>query len=75
MEWKWRDENVNLAVLEELYREETEIEMVEFLGRRPSIEPLTTTPEVSPKPSLEESPKLELKPLPENLKYAFLGLN
>ena len=26
----------------------------------------------SPKPSIEEVPKLELKPLPEHLKYAYL---
>ena len=35
--------------------------------------PLTlSTP---PVPSLESSPKLELKPLPDRLKYAFLGSN
>lgn len=32
-------------------------------------------PRVEPKPSSVEVPKLELKPLPADLKYAFLGLN
>jgi len=69
------DEVVNFELLEELLEEETEEEYVEFVRWKPEPEPLMTTPEVSPKPSLEEPPKLELKPLPESLKYAYLGPN
>jgi hypothetical protein len=38
-------------------------------------EPLPLTSRIPPIPSLESPPKLELKPLPDNLKYAFLGSN
>ncbi|XP_075086136.1 uncharacterized protein LOC142168868 [Nicotiana tabacum] len=34
--------------------------------------PLTLTP---PKPSIEEAPKLELKPLPSHLRYTYLGVS
>jgi hypothetical protein len=37
--------------------------------------PLPLTSSTSPVPSLESPPKLELKPLPDKLKYAFLGAN
>ncbi|XP_059434307.1 uncharacterized protein LOC132167368, partial [Corylus avellana] len=38
-------------------------------------EPLPVTSSIPPVPSLLSPPKLELKPLPEKLKYAFLGSN
>ena len=38
-------------------------------------EPLEIEPRVQLRPSVEEPPKLELKPLPENLEYAYLGEN
>jgi hypothetical protein len=38
-------------------------------------EPLPLTSSTHPVPSLESPPKLELKPLPDKLKYAFLGAN
>ncbi|GJY57358.1 putative nucleotidyltransferase, ribonuclease H [Tanacetum coccineum] len=39
------------------------------------VEPLPTNFDTAIKPSLEVPPTLELKPLPSNLKYAFLGPN
>ena len=43
------------------------------IGRwRERIEPLPVSTSV-PMPSIVEPPKLELKPLPKSLKYAFLG--
>jgi len=39
---------------------------------RPNVEPLPL-PTSIPVPSIIEPPKLELKPLPHTLKYAFLG--
>ena len=39
----------------------------------PPLEPIISEPKSSPKPSIEEPPTLELKPLPEHLKYAYLG--
>lgn len=39
------------------------------------VEPLPATFDTATKPSLEVPPTLELKPLPSNLKYAFLGPN
>ena len=41
----------------------------------PPLEPLRTEPPSAPKPSAEEPPVLDLKPLPEDLKYSFLGPN
>jgi hypothetical protein len=38
-------------------------------------EPLPLTSSIPPVPSLESPPKLKLKPLPDKLKYAFLGAN
>jgi hypothetical protein len=38
-------------------------------------EPLPQTSSTHAIPSLESPPKLELKPLPDKLKYAFLGAN
>jgi hypothetical protein len=38
-------------------------------------EPLPLTSSTPPVPSLESPPKLELKPLPDKLKYAFHGAN
>nr|GEX31912.1 DNA-directed DNA polymerase [Tanacetum cinerariifolium] len=39
------------------------------------VEPLPSNFDTATKPSLEVPPTLELKPLPSNLKYAFLGHN
>ncbi|GJU53155.1 putative nucleotidyltransferase, ribonuclease H [Tanacetum coccineum] len=39
------------------------------------VEPLPSNFDTATKPSLEVPPTLELKPLPSNLKYAFLGPN
>ena len=39
----------------------------------PPIEPLKITVGPLSKPSMEEAPKLELKPLPKHLKYSYLG--
>ena len=41
----------------------------------PPLEPLRTEPPSTPRPSCEEPLALELKQLPEDLKYAFLGSN
>ncbi|XP_070020220.1 uncharacterized protein [Nicotiana sylvestris] len=40
-----------------------------------NFEPLDRPTEPPPKPSIEEDPKLELKPLPFHLHYAYLGSN
>lgn len=40
----------------------------------PKVEPLALSPS-PPLPSIIEPPKLDLKPLPDTLKYAFLGPN
>jgi hypothetical protein len=47
----------------------------EFHPWRVPKEPLPLTSSTPPVPSLESPPKLELKPLPDKLKYAFLGYN
>jgi hypothetical protein len=47
----------------------------EFHPWRVPKEPLPLTSSTPPVSSLESPPKLELKPLPEKLKYAFLGSN
>ncbi|XP_069144425.1 uncharacterized protein [Solanum lycopersicum] len=39
------------------------------------VEPLNRVLGPSPKPSIEEAPKLELKALPSHLRYVFLGAN
>jgi hypothetical protein len=48
---------------------------VEFHPWKVPKEPLPLTSSTPPVPSLESPPKLVLKPLPDNLKYAFLGSN
>jgi hypothetical protein len=48
---------------------------VEFHPWRVPKEPLPLTSSIPSVPSLESPPKLELKPLPDKLKYAFLGSN
>jgi hypothetical protein len=48
---------------------------VDFHPWRLPKEPLPVTTSTPPVPSLESPPKLELKPLPDKLKYAFLGAN
>jgi hypothetical protein len=47
----------------------------EFHPWRIPKEPLPLTSSTPPMPSLKSPPKLELKPLPNKLKYAFLGSN
>nr|XP_009758831.1 PREDICTED: uncharacterized protein LOC104211470 [Nicotiana sylvestris] len=46
-----------------------------FWSREPQFESLELEKRATPpaKPSIEEPPKLELKPLPDHLKYVFLG--
>ena len=39
---------------------------------KPKVEPLRVSTSI-PVPSIIKPPKLELKPLPDTLKYAFLG--
>jgi hypothetical protein len=51
------------------------IASVEFHLWRVPKEPLPLTSSTPPVPSLESPPKLELKPLPDKLKYAFLRSN
>ncbi|XP_075078336.1 uncharacterized protein LOC142164306 [Nicotiana tabacum] len=48
-----------------------------FCKRELEFEPLNLEERKTPlaKPSIEEPPKLELKPLPSHLRYAFLGLD
>jgi hypothetical protein len=47
----------------------------DFHPWRQPKEPLPLISSTPPVPSLESPPKLELKPLPDKLKYAFLGAN
>ncbi|XP_016470678.2 uncharacterized protein LOC107792929 [Nicotiana tabacum] len=48
-----------------------------FWKREPQFEPLRLEERATPpaKPSIEEPPQLDLKPLPAHLRYAFLGAN
>ncbi|XP_070039866.1 uncharacterized protein [Nicotiana tomentosiformis] len=48
-----------------------------FWKREPQFEPLHLEERATPptKPSIEEPPQLDLKPLPAHLRYAFLGPN
>ncbi|XP_075108716.1 uncharacterized protein LOC142180397 [Nicotiana tabacum] len=45
----------------------------EYIRERTQFEPLDRPIVPPPKPSVEEAPKLELKPLPSYLHYAYLG--
>jgi len=45
----------------------------EYIRERSQFEPLDRPIGPPPKPSVEEAPKLELKPLPSHLHYAYLG--
>nr|XP_016446470.1 PREDICTED: uncharacterized protein LOC107771578 [Nicotiana tabacum] len=45
----------------------------EYIRERSQFEPLNRPIGPPPKPSVEEAPKLELKPLPSNIHYAYLG--
>ncbi|XP_070041522.1 uncharacterized protein [Nicotiana tomentosiformis] len=45
----------------------------EYIRERTQFEPLDRPICPPPKPSVEEAPKLELKPLPSHLHYAYLG--
>ncbi|KAK1410576.1 hypothetical protein QVD17_37113 [Tagetes erecta] len=61
----------------ELEEQEQLIEAVAVSEKRPpwslQVDPLPEHIDSKLKPSLESSPKVELKELPKNLKYAFLG--
>ena len=52
-----------------------EINRISSFHFTPPLESLRTEPPSTPRPSCEEPPALELKQLPEDLKYAFLGPN
>ncbi|XP_059288412.1 uncharacterized protein LOC132041732 [Lycium ferocissimum] len=64
---------------EDIFRDTEAFEMVQILDlvgiytREGEFEPLEREIGPPPKLSIEEPPKLELKPLPAHLKYAFLG--
>ncbi|XP_075098869.1 uncharacterized protein LOC107798884 [Nicotiana tabacum] len=45
----------------------------EYIRERSQFEPLDRTIGLPPRPSVEEAPKLELKPLPSHLHYVYLG--
>nr|XP_009589401.1 uncharacterized protein LOC104086774 [Nicotiana tomentosiformis] len=45
----------------------------EYIRERTQFEPLDRPIGPPPKPSVEEAPKLELKPLPSHLHYSYLG--
>nr|XP_009626184.1 uncharacterized protein LOC104116921 [Nicotiana tomentosiformis] len=45
----------------------------EYIRERSQFEPLDRPIGLPPRPSVEEAPKLELKPLPSHLYYAYLG--
>ncbi|XP_060202540.1 uncharacterized protein LOC132630964 [Lycium barbarum] len=64
---------------DDIFGDTAAFEMVQILDmasiyiREGEFEHLDRTMGVTPKLSIEEPPKLELKPLPTHLKYAFLG--
>ncbi|XP_060200426.1 uncharacterized protein LOC132628679 [Lycium barbarum] len=64
---------------DDMFRDTAQFEMVQILDmasiyiQAGKFEHLDRTMGVTPKLSIEEPPKLELKPLPAHLKYAFLG--
>ncbi|XP_059277615.1 uncharacterized protein LOC132031693 [Lycium ferocissimum] len=64
---------------DDIFGDSAAFEMVQILDmasiyiREGEFEPLDRKMGVTPKLSIEEPPKLELKPLPAHLKYAFLG--
>nr|XP_016443067.1 PREDICTED: uncharacterized protein LOC107768453 [Nicotiana tabacum] len=69
-----------LALFNHLELEEEVEEMLhildascEYIRERTQFEPLDRPIVPPPKPSVEEAPKLELKPLPSYLHYAYLG--
>ncbi|XP_020269345.1 uncharacterized protein LOC109844641 [Asparagus officinalis] len=71
------DSNASDLMIEELSDDELEIEPLvnHVFAVGWQREPLEIEPRVQLRPSVEEPPKLELKPLPENLEYAYLGEN
>ena len=68
------DEEVTTSELEFLHSIIEHNEVLEVNGWAPKFEPL---PPIEDRvlPSEERPPKLELKPLPSHLKYAFLGVD
>jgi hypothetical protein len=69
-------ENFNTdQYIEEVHDLLETVASVEFHPWRVPKEPLPLTSSTTLVPSLESPPKLELKPLPDKLKYAFLGSN
>ncbi|XP_060969103.1 uncharacterized protein LOC133036595 [Cannabis sativa] len=80
----WKDERVisSLEDLEALSEdEETQVAWVEPMQPFPKFKKSFESLELKesnfkpPKPSVQEPPKVELKPLPSHLKYAYLGEN
>ncbi|XP_030510177.2 uncharacterized protein LOC115724938 [Cannabis sativa] len=80
----WEDEKLisSLYELEDLSEdEETQVSWVELVQPVPKFKRPFESLELKesnfkpPKPSIQEPPKLELKPLPIHLKYAYLGEN
>ncbi|KAI4384140.1 hypothetical protein MLD38_009904 [Melastoma candidum] len=59
---------------EDALLDETSEEEAAFVRQFQRVEPLDR-PETTIKPSIEEPPKLELKPLPDHLRYSYLGKN
>ncbi|KAI4330107.1 hypothetical protein MLD38_028414 [Melastoma candidum] len=59
---------------EDALLDETSEEEVAFVRQFQRVEPLDR-PGTTIKPSIEEPPKLELKPLPDHLRYSYLGKN
>ncbi|KAI4313029.1 hypothetical protein MLD38_037808 [Melastoma candidum] len=59
---------------EDALLDETSEEEVAFVRQFQRVEPLDR-PGTTIKPSIEEPPNLELKPLPDHLRYSYLGKN
>ena len=67
------DEEVTIIESEFLHSIIEHHEVLEVNGWAPKFEPLPPIEDRALLPSEERPPKLELKPLPSHLKYAFLG--
>jgi hypothetical protein len=70
----FEDFNTN-QYIEEVHDLLETVANADFHPWRVPKEPLRLTSSTPPVPSLESPPKLELKPLLDKLKYAFLGAN
>ncbi|KAL3516581.1 hypothetical protein ACH5RR_023483 [Cinchona calisaya] len=47
--------------------------LIKIQSWQPKVEPLVVSPSLPKLPLIAEPPKLDLKPLPDTLKYAYLG--